>query len=203
MRTNVYVDGFNLYYGALKGTVYKWIDIETLCRHLLPRPSSSAHPLLHSTRDQPPVGPAGGPATTDRPAGPCDIPCVTVYLGRFLAKQKSRPLVNGGGYVWVHDTEEKGSDVNLASHPLHDAHRGGFEQAVVISNDSDLKTPIELVMNDLRLPVGLLNPHKKQAYDLRNVSTFYKPIRAGVLSASQFPTTLTDATGTFSKPASW
>jgi hypothetical protein len=37
-RTNVYVDGFNLYYGALKGRGpgYKWLDLELLVRHLLP-----------------------------------------------------------------------------------------------------------------------------------------------------------------------
>jgi hypothetical protein len=32
----VYVDGFNLYYGALKGTPYKWLDIRKLCELLLP-----------------------------------------------------------------------------------------------------------------------------------------------------------------------
>ena len=26
MRTQVYVDGFNLYYGALKDTPFKWLD---------------------------------------------------------------------------------------------------------------------------------------------------------------------------------
>lgn len=38
-RTNVYIDGFNLFYGALKGTRYKWLDLEALCRHLLPKDS--------------------------------------------------------------------------------------------------------------------------------------------------------------------
>jgi hypothetical protein len=37
MRTCVYVDGFNLYYGAVKGTPYKWLDIDKMCRLLLPR----------------------------------------------------------------------------------------------------------------------------------------------------------------------
>jgi len=36
VRANVYVDGFNLYYGALKGTPLKWLDIAALCRLLLP-----------------------------------------------------------------------------------------------------------------------------------------------------------------------
>jgi hypothetical protein len=34
--TNVYVDGFNLYYGCLKGTSHKWLDLDALCRTLLP-----------------------------------------------------------------------------------------------------------------------------------------------------------------------
>ena len=36
MRTRVYVDGFNLYYGALRGTPYKWIDLVKLSKLLLP-----------------------------------------------------------------------------------------------------------------------------------------------------------------------
>ncbi|HEY5984999.1 MAG TPA: hypothetical protein VIV12_01265 [Streptosporangiaceae bacterium] len=36
-RTNVYSDGFNLFYGSLKGSQYKWLDLDTLCRQLLPK----------------------------------------------------------------------------------------------------------------------------------------------------------------------
>jgi hypothetical protein len=36
MRTAVYVDGFNLYYGALKGTPFRWLNIDVLMPHLLP-----------------------------------------------------------------------------------------------------------------------------------------------------------------------
>ena len=35
MRTFVYVDGFNLYYGALKGTPHRWLDIKALVEKLL------------------------------------------------------------------------------------------------------------------------------------------------------------------------
>jgi hypothetical protein len=35
MKVNVYIDGFNLYYGALKNTPYKWLDISKLCSSLL------------------------------------------------------------------------------------------------------------------------------------------------------------------------
>jgi hypothetical protein len=40
-RTNVYIDGFNLFYGALKASPYKWLDPEALCHHLLPKDSIS------------------------------------------------------------------------------------------------------------------------------------------------------------------
>ncbi|MBR9824490.1 MAG: NYN domain-containing protein [Alphaproteobacteria bacterium] len=37
MRTYVYIDDFTLYYGALKGTDYKWLDLSALMSNLLPR----------------------------------------------------------------------------------------------------------------------------------------------------------------------
>jgi hypothetical protein len=38
MRTIVYVDGFNLYYGSLKGTACKWLDLCGLFDQHLPPP---------------------------------------------------------------------------------------------------------------------------------------------------------------------
>ncbi len=35
LRTNVYVDGFNLYYGALRKTPYRWLDLRELCQPVL------------------------------------------------------------------------------------------------------------------------------------------------------------------------
>ena len=37
MKVNVYIDGFNLYYGAVKGTPYRWLNLAEMCRMLLPR----------------------------------------------------------------------------------------------------------------------------------------------------------------------
>ena len=62
-------------------------------------------------------------------------------------------------FVKVIKTEEKGSDVNLATHLLHDAHTAKFDIGVVISNDSDLLEPIKLVRHHLKKQVGVLNPH--------------------------------------------
>lgn len=52
--------------------------------------------------------------------------------------------------------EEKGSDVNVATHLLIDVLEKNIDAAVVVSNDSDLKKPIEV--SRTHVPVGLINP---------------------------------------------
>jgi hypothetical protein len=62
--------------------------------------------------------------------------------------------------------EEKGSDVNVASHLLVDVLQGDVDAAVVISNDSDLRYPVQQARQ--RVPVGVVNPSLSQlAGDLR------------------------------------
>jgi hypothetical protein len=73
----------------------------------------------------------------------------------------------------------------------------------VISNDSDLLLPIEVVKEELGKPVGVVNPHQKPSSRLRRSASFYKQIRKGVLGASQFAATLSDSWGSFTKPVGW
>lgn len=54
--------------------------------------------------------------------------------------------------------EEKGSDVNVASHLLIDVLTRAVEAAVVVSNDSDLAYPVAFARG--RVPIGLVNPTK-------------------------------------------
>lgn len=35
MRTSIYIDGFNLYYRAVRGTPFKWLDLKQVCERLL------------------------------------------------------------------------------------------------------------------------------------------------------------------------
>ena len=118
------------------------------------------------------------------------------------------PLVNcppgHQRYVRVIKTEEKGSDVNIATHLLHDGYKEAYAVAVVISNDSDLVEAIKIVRNDLKKEVIVLNPFKDTpSQELNRVATFVKPIRQGVLAASQFPGPMQDQNGGFYKPPNW
>jgi uncharacterized LabA/DUF88 family protein len=208
MKTIVYVDGFNLYYGAVKGTPYKWLDIQKLCQLLLPK--NQILKIKYFTALV-----TARPGDLNKPNRQLvylralrTIPGLEIIYGHFLEHEIMMPAANpatgGSKFVRVIKTEEKGSDVNIAAHMLHDGHKGQYQVAVIISNDSDLAEPITIVRNELKLPVGVLNPipaHPSHA--LRKVATFVKPIRKGVLSTSQFPDRLKDPAGEFFKPPTW
>jgi uncharacterized LabA/DUF88 family protein len=204
MKTNVYVDGFNLYYGAIKDTAYRWLDIAAMCRWLLPHDQINRIKYYTALVDARPNDP-------DKPLRQelywralRTIPNLSIILGSFLTHEVLMPLSpTGTGYAKVLRTEEKGSDVNLAAHLLIDGFRNDYELAVIVSNDSDLLLPIRFVVEELSKPVGLLNPRKHPSVVLQRHVTFIKRIRAGVLAKSQFPPTLTDSHGVFSKPPTW
>ena len=116
----------------------------------------------------------------------------------------AKPLPGGPQSVEVIKTEEKGSDVNLATYLLADAFRADAGTFVVVSNDSDLMEPIRLVSQELGYRVGVLNPHPNVNRALqRTRPSFTKQIRRGVLVTNQFPEKLSDAHGTITKPATW
>jgi len=207
-RVNIYVDGFNLYYGALKNTAYKWLDLDTLFRTLLP--SYDIKRIRYfSARIS---GRAGNSQAPSRQATYLralrTLPNVTIHLGHFLTSEVFMPLAQpastGLKTVKVIKTEEKGSDVNLATYLIIDAMRGDCDIAAVVSNDSDLCEPIRIVQQEIKQPVGLLNPHPKPSQALLKLKpAFVRPIRSGPLSASQFPAQMTDARGKFTKPTVW
>lgn len=207
MRTSVYVDGFNLYYGCLKGTPHRWLDLAALCRVMLPR--HTIHRLRYFTaRVQARPGDPNLPVRQQTYLRALrTIPNLTIHEGQFLTHQVlatlAVPLPNGTRTVRVWKTEEKGSDVNLASYLLADGFQGDYEVAVVISGDSDLTTPIEMVRSVLNLPVGVLNPYPRPSRELSRVATFYKTIRQGSLRVSQLPGVLHDEQGAITKPVGW
>ena len=132
------------------------------------------------------------------------IPNLEIIYGTFLSHEVRMPISPiGNGYAKVIKTEEKGSDVNLATHLVSDGFKNDFELAVVVSNDSDLLAPIQVVTQELGKPVGLLNPHKNYSVALLPHVLFAKKIRKGVLGQSQFPPVMRDELGEFHKPESW
>jgi hypothetical protein len=204
----VYIDGFNLYYGALRGTSYKWLDLDQLCHYMLP--GHEIQRIRYFTAQV--IVRPGEPDVASRQhaylRALATLPTVSIHFGHFLTKIVRMPLAapvpGGPRTVEVIKTEEKGSDVNLASYLLADAFRGDAEAFVLISNDSDLMEPLRIVRHDLGKVAGLINPQARQSRAmLRCKPTFVKQIRPGVASISQFPKELHDKHGIIVRPKSW
>lgn len=143
-RTTVYVDGFNLYYRALKDKPHKWLSLYALAARMLP--NNAITEIKYYTAA---VSGKRDPGEPHRQAAYLralrTTPGLSIFYGKFLPKIITRPLVNppatGSPYVAVHSTEEKGSDVNLASHLIRDGFLGRYDVAVVLSKDTDLREP--------------------------------------------------------------
>jgi uncharacterized LabA/DUF88 family protein len=209
MITFLYIDGFNLYNRALKHTPYKWLDFRALANRLLD-PENQVEQIRYFTSW---VTGRGDPYRTVRQqtylrALKLD-PKISIHIGHFLSRPILRPLkgkdINDrNSYVWVHDTREKGSDVNLASNLVWDGARSAYDVAVVISKDTDLVEPIRIVTQEIKKPVGILCPDGSLSQPLKDVASFFRHIREKDLSASQFPPTLYSPKGrTITKPSSW
>ena len=100
--------------------------------------------------------------------------------------------------------EEKETDVNIATHLIEDAYlnKKMYECAVLLSNDTDLKTPLLRVKKSKKL-VGVISPYKTVHTDLIRASHFKKVISDVILQNCQFPKEMQDNKGKFFCPKKW
>ena len=209
MITNVYIDGFNLYYRALKDTPYRWLDLRKLAETVFPQ--DDIHRVCYFTARL-----DARPGNLNQPRRQLvylraltTLPGFDVHYGVFRSGVKRRPLAEPvpglPAHVLVRDSEEKGSDVNLATRLLVDGFNGEYEQAVVVSNDADFAAAMRYVRDDLGLRVTLVNPDPRNASprQLADAATYVKRLWKSHLRRSLFPDTLTDGIGTITKPVAW
>jgi uncharacterized LabA/DUF88 family protein len=211
-RTYIYIDGFNLYNRALKNTAYKWLDVNALCSQLLPPPEFEIVLIRYFTaRVIPSEADPEQPIRQEiylRALRTLDN--VEIHFGTFLLKSASRvlaekPLKEDGSWntVKVQLPEEKGSDVNLASHLLYDGFSGLFDTASLITSDSDFIEPIRMVRDRLGKRVIIFSPSGK-CQKLRDLLKDDVKTKWGkAIRQSQFPVQLRDLKGIFSKPRDW
>ena len=207
MRTFVYVDGFNLYYRALKGTPWKWLDLPALFVKVL-QPHHDILTVKYFTARV-----SGTPTDQSKPQRQ-DVylralqryrPEVEVYFGHFLSHKVRVPLaqpVGGRSTVEVIRTEEKGSDVNLAVHLLNDGWLDAYDCAVVVSNDSDIAEAMRLVRQQHGKRIGLVTPGTgRPSQQLKKHADFARHIRPNGLRHSQLPNPIPGTN--VRKPTGW
>ncbi len=220
MRTFIYVDGFNLYYRLLKSDpAVKWLNTLSMAQAALPKSAEIVKVRYFSARvsgqkDQ------RAPARQQSYLNALEtLPGFEAHMGNFLTSSKFaelaqppefRPRVEWPADLPVPDVvkiikkEEKGSDVNLASHLLMDSFRNAYEAAAVISNDTDLIEPIRLATQELGKYVGLLTPVANPNPKLKLVASFVRHIERRHLTHAQFPDSVPMPNGQIAhRPAEW
>ena len=212
MRTYVYIDGFNLYYGALKGTPYKWLDVKALFKAIL-RPENELLKIKYYT--------ARVSARPDNPDAPtrqdfylqaleAHIPELEITHGHFIQKPVKMRLVEKmrfrhSMYVRVLKSEEKGSDVNLSVHLVNDAWNNCYDCAVVCSNDGDMAEAMRIVRRERHKSVVLVVPGdpvtRPASSQLRRWASKTMHIPPAALAACQLPNPIPGTS--IHKPKNW
>jgi uncharacterized LabA/DUF88 family protein len=207
MRTYVYIDGFNFYYGAVKDTPYKWLDFKALLTKIL-KPNYAILCIKYFTAlvsDTPQDQTKSIRQQTFIRALQAYVPEFQVYYGHFLSHEVFFPLVTPTPhrrFEKVIKTQEKGSDVNLAVHLLNDAWLDSYDCAVVISNDSDLTEAMYLVKHHHNKLLGLITPgEKRTSKQLMKHADFVRKVREGALKKSQLPNPIPGTS--LYKPRNW
>lgn len=193
-RTYIYVDGFNLYYRALRKTTYKWLNLQLLITGLLDK-DNQIDRIRYFTAPVSGKFDPGAPVRQQRYLQALStLPMLTIHYGNFLTRPKRRPLVNppsgGPTHVEIWNTEEKGSDVNLATYLIHDAWKNLYDVSVVLSQDTDLNEPVRLVRDEIGKDVGVVVLDGKAPGQLCSFGTFVRHLTPARLAAAQFPNKL-------------
>ena len=211
LRTCVYIDGFNLYYGLLKNTPYKWLDLKKLFNTLLSKHNEIISIKYYTARISSRDNDIDAPNRQKAYLSALEkySPEIEIYYGHYLSHNVKakvyQPPRGCPEFVKVIKTEEKGSDVNMALHILNDAWLNKYDCAVLVSNDSDISEALKLVKTERNKTIGIIPPinnkHRRPSRELMKYQDFTKQIRTSALAQSQLPSPIPGTT--IFKPSSW
>lgn len=186
LRTRIYIDGYNFYYGCLRGTPYKWLDLLPLFENhilpsallkdgdgqirqsaLLPSPSIkffTAKIIESVARSTDSVSSQARYHTALRKLHDGRIELIEGYYAVNKMKVKvvdadepNRPP-RECKEVQAWKVEEKQSDVNLALQVYHDAITGQIDHAVIVTNDTDIAPALAMIRAHTQVLMGVVVP---------------------------------------------
>lgn len=174
MKTIVYIDGYNFYFGLLKNTPYKWLDVVALVKHIchIQNPEFDVIAVKFFTA---PI------ITRVSSKGDKALQAQNSYLKALTARYPDSLEIIKGYYIFekgylprynkpvvkedrvaVWRLEEKQTDVNIALHLYRDVSFKKCEQVVLVSSDSDLEPALHFCKQDYpTLQTGLILPRPK------------------------------------------
>ena len=218
MKTSFYVDGFNFYYGVFRRSKQtaapadKWLDWRSLATTQV-APGDIVHKIHYftATIERTDHDPEQGLRQETYFRALRRVPGVQFHYGLFKRRPVYGELVyprpsmlnlEKGRVVKVLRYEEKGSDVNLATRLVEDSFTGGIEHAIVVSNDTDLISPIASARKRIR--VSVISPHARLAQELAEVADAAWILDTSILKHCRLPVPARDDVGEWLVPPdSW
>ena len=199
-RAQVYVDGFNLYFGMLEaGYDYcKWLNLKLLAINLL-KPNQELVCVKYFTSRV-----SNNPDKQKRQVTyieALESEGVHILYGHY---QKNAIECNRCGNIWA-SYNEKMTDVNIATQMLIGAYQDEYDMAMLISGDSDLVPPIRQIHELFPLKrVFVAFPPKRHNQSVAFVAKGSMTIGRKKLVESQFSESVKKRDGfLLRKPSVW
>jgi len=204
-KSIIYIDGFNLYYGALKGSKNKWLDLSKYFHTL--RQADDIQVIKYFT------------ALVDQGAHQKrqqtylnalnTLPDIEIILGKFKSKQVKCLIPCNAPNKIFSMPEEKRTDVNIAIHLLNDAFLNLCDRFIIVSGDSDLVPALEMIkrtylQKEIIVYIPASNPFRGAAVEMRSIADKHRTLPLNLLHLCQFQNTIPFGTGgQIVKPAEW
>ncbi len=230
-RTGVYIDGYNLYYGRLRGSAFKWLDLVKLAEDVLAKRDQNeslkgvhlftAHALASFATH-----------------GAASVEAQSAYHRALQAKYGERFSVTYGKHSFDRDgsllpefvagqpydrtrrtrvwhLEEKKTDVNLAVSMYRDAVKGCYDRIILVSNDSDAEPALQAIREDFpHIMIGVIvpimppaqgnEPSRRVSGSLANLAHWVvKHLTDEQLSLAQLPPLVPTKKKPIRKPEHW
>ena len=213
--TIVYIDGSNLYYGQLRGTTNKWLDLEAFSAKLL-NPDHAIAAIKYFTSRV--IDKSPNHIHAQRQGRYLDAlshrPRIEIIEGRYreqgeLLAPAREPCMScdkrrSDGRVKVIRITEKMTDVNIADAMLRDAYERRADSLVLVSGDADLAPVLRTVRYHIGIAVLVFNPQSSICNELRRYATFYRNVPQGFANGCRLPDSISTVDGgTIQCPVAW
>lgn len=190
LRTRIYIDGYNFYYGCLRGTPYKWLDLVQLFEHhilpsimvedqhghsrtskLVENPSIqffTAKILESVAKSVDSVSSQARYHTALRKLYDDRIELIEGYYAvnkmkvRIVDAEAPNRQPRDCQELQAWKVEEKQSDVNLALRAYHDAITHQIDHAVIVTNDTDIAPALQMIRAHTNTLIGVVVPTRDQ-----------------------------------------
>jgi uncharacterized LabA/DUF88 family protein len=181
LRTACFVDGYNLFYGLLAGTEYKWLNLPALLSHIIrvEHPENTLQSVkFFTTGVMPNLASRGrlSKESQDTYLRALKVSGVEVFFGRHQLEprnalryvDKNTPA-SRTDQIEIWKLEEKETDVNIAISMYRLAARQlgllpdeRIQQIVLVSADTDLTPALRALREDFpEIQIGVILPHRE------------------------------------------